>query len=76
MALGLLSEYAHDAAGSARLTAMAFSVTYTVAAFGPFIAGALMDALDSWTLVFALLGGVTLLQLITVPLLKQNIRVD
>ena len=76
MALGLLSEYAHDAAGSARLTAMAFSVTYTVAAFGPFVAGALMDAIDSWSLVFALLGGVTLLQLITVPLLKQNISVD
>lgn len=76
MALGLLSEYAHDAAGSARLTAMAFSVTYTVAAFGPFIAGALMDTIDSWTLVFALLSGVTLLQLITVPLLKQNVSVD
>ncbi len=76
MALGLLSEYAHDAAGSARLTAMAFSVTYTVAAFGPFIAGALMDAIDSWTLVFALLGGVTIVQLVTVPMLKQNVNVD
>jgi cyanate permease len=35
MALGLLSEYSVDAAASARLTAMAFFVTYTVAAFGP-----------------------------------------
>jgi CP family cyanate transporter-like MFS transporter len=76
MALGLLSEYARDAASSARLTAMAFSVTYSVAAFGPFIAGALMDAINSWTLVFSLLAVVTLAQLITVPLLKQNVSVD
>lgn len=76
MALGLLSEYARDAAGSARLTAMAFSVTYTVAAFGPFIAGAIMDTIDSWSLVFALLGGVTLAQLMAVPLLKRNVTID
>ena len=76
MALGLLSEYAHDAAGSARLTAMAFFVTYTVAAFGPFIAGALMDAINSWSLVFTLLAVVTVAQAVTVPLLKQNVSVD
>lgn len=76
MALGLLSEYAKDASGSARLTAMAFSITYTVAAFGPFVAGSLMDSIDSWTLVFALLGVVTLAQIATVPLLKKGVTVD
>ncbi|MGA0210067.1 MAG: CynX/NimT family MFS transporter, partial [Candidatus Nanopelagicales bacterium] len=76
MALGLLSEYAVDAAASARLTAMAFSVTYSVAAFGPFVAGAIMDALDSWTLVFAILAVVALVQLATVPRLKRGVSVD
>lgn len=75
MALGLLSEYAHDAAGSARLTAMAFSITYSVAAFGPFIAGALMDAIDSWELVYILMAIVTLAQFLTVPLLKKNVTI-
>jgi len=76
MALGLLSEYAPDAAGSARLTAMAFFVTYTVAAFGPFIAGALMDAVDSWPLVFSLLAGVALLQAVAALRLRRGVTVS
>jgi len=76
MSLGLLSDYASDAASSARLTAMAFSVTYTIAATGPFIAGVLMDTFDSWSLVFAILAGITVFQLATLPLLKQGMRVD
>lgn len=72
MSLGLLSEYAADAAGSARLTAMAFTVTYSVAAFSPFVMGAIMDALDSWTLVFSLLAAIALLQLPTVFYLRRN----
>lgn len=75
MALGLLSEYASDATAAARLTAMALSVTYTVAAFGPLLAGALMDAVDSWPLVFSILALVTVLQLATVPWLKQGRKV-
>lgn len=75
MSLGLLSEYADNAAASARLTAMAFFVTYSIAAFGPFIAGALMDAVDSWTLVFVLLAVVALAQLVAVPLLRRGARV-
>jgi CP family cyanate transporter-like MFS transporter len=76
MALGLLSEYSVDAASSARLTAMAFFVTYTVAAFGPFVAGAIMDAADSWPLVFSLLAGVALLQLFAALRLRKNVTVD
>lgn len=74
--LGLLSDYASDGASAARLTAMAFSVTYTVAAFGPFAAGLVMDTVQSWTLVFLLLAVVTLLQLLTVPFLKRRITID
>ena len=76
MSLGLLSDYASDGASAARLTAMAFSVTYTVAAFGPFAAGLVMDTVQSWTLVFLLLAVVTLLQLLTVPFLKRRITID
>ncbi|MFL2925541.1 MAG: CynX/NimT family MFS transporter, partial [Actinomycetes bacterium] len=72
MSLGMLSEYAADAAGSARLTAMAFTITYTSAAFSPFVIGAIMDAVDSWTLVFSLLAGVTLLQLPAVFFLHRG----
>ena len=67
MGLALLSEWAHDGPGSARLTAMAFSVTYLTASFGPLIAGALLDAYDSWPLVYALLALVCLVQLATDP---------
>lgn len=76
MALGLLSEYAPDAAGSARLTAMAFFVTYTVAAFGPFAAGALMDAVNSWSLVFTMLAVVSLLQAVAALRLRRDALID
>jgi len=76
MALGLLSEYSLDAPAAARLTAMAFFVTYTVAAFGPFIAGAVMDSADSWTLVFGLLAGVAALQGIATLFLRRDVTVD
>ena len=72
MSLGLLSEYAADAAGSARLTAMAFTITYTSAAFSPFVMGAIMDAVDSWTLVFSLLAIIALLQMPAVFFLRRG----
>jgi len=72
MSLGLLSEYATDAAGSARLTAMAFTITHTLSAFSPFVMGAIMDAVNSWTLVFSLLAGITLLQLPAVFFLRRG----
>ncbi len=74
MSLGLLSEYAEDAAGAARLTAMAFFVTYTVAASGPFIAGLLMDTFASWAVVYSLLAGVTMLKLVTVPMFRKGAK--
>ena len=76
MTLGLLSEYSRDYAGAARLTAMAFFITYTVAAAGPLIAGALLDFFDSWPLVFTVLGVAALLQLLTVLPLRRNVYVD
>jgi CP family cyanate transporter-like MFS transporter len=75
MALALLSEFAADAAGSARLTAMAFFVTYLAAAGGPFVAGWLLDRFASWSLVFALLACVAAAQLLTVPALRRGVVV-
>lgn len=76
MALGLLSEYSVDAPASARLTAMAFFMTYTVAAFGPFAAGAIMDIADSWSLVFTLLAVVAILQGVATTQLRRDITVE
>ena len=76
MLLGLLSEYSKDAAGAARLTAMVFFITYTVAAAGPLVAGVLLDYFDSWPLVFTILAGVAALQLLTVLPLRRNVHVD
>jgi CP family cyanate transporter-like MFS transporter len=72
MTLGLLSEYSKDSASAARLTAMVFFITYTIAAAGPLIAGTLLDFFDSWSLVFTFLGGAALLQLLTVIPLRRG----
>jgi CP family cyanate transporter-like MFS transporter len=76
MTLGLLSEYSKDSFSAARLTAMAFFITYTIAAAGPLIAGALLDFFDSWSLVFTILGVAALLQLLTVVPLRRGVHVD
>ncbi|MBK9741119.1 MAG: MFS transporter [Actinobacteria bacterium] len=75
MGLALLSEFAGDAHGSARLTAMAFFGTYLLAAVGPFTAGVLMDTFDSWQLVYTLLAVVLLAQLVTIPALRRGVHV-
>lgn len=72
MSLGLLSEYAADEAAAVRLTAMVFSVTFIVSSFGPFLAGIIMDVVGSWTLVYASLAIIVLLQLMAVPPLRKN----
>jgi CP family cyanate transporter-like MFS transporter len=76
MGLALLSEYAVDAAASARLTAMAFSITYLCAAMGPLIAGALLDRFDSWPLIFTLLAVVSLAQFATIPALRRGVHIN
>jgi len=63
MGLAMLSEFAADAAASARLTAMAFAVTYLLAAIGPALAGALLDTVGSWTLLYVALAVIALAQL-------------
>lgn len=74
--LGMLSEYAASPSAATRLTAMALSVTFIVAAFGPFMAGVVMDLVDSWSLVFLLLSAVALLQLLAVMPLRRGLAID
>lgn len=72
--LSMLSEFTLDPQSSARLTAMAFSITYLVAAIGPTLAGALLDAAGSWALVYVVLAVIAMLQLpFLLPLRKGTV---
>ncbi|MFL6165394.1 MAG: CynX/NimT family MFS transporter [Ornithinibacter sp.] len=68
LGLALLVRYAKLPRDSARLTAMAFLVSYTIAAFGPTTMGAVEDVTGS----FAVLWG--LLALVAVPQLVFSLR--
>jgi CP family cyanate transporter-like MFS transporter len=72
--ISMLSEFSPDAPSAARLTAMAFAITYLLAAIGPTIAGALLDAAGSWTLVYVVLAIVALAQIpVLLPLRKGTV---
>ncbi len=72
--LSMLSEFSPDAPSASRLTAMAFAVTYLLAAVGPAVAGAILDAAGSWTLVYVVLAVIALLQLpALLPLRKGTV---
>lgn len=76
MTLGLLSEYSHDSPSAARLTAMTFFITYTVAAFGPFFSGVLLDVFNSWQMVFSALAVIALAQMLFVVPLRHGATVN
>lgn len=71
----LLAEYANDAAGAARLTAMVFFVVYTIAAVGPVMIGVLLEALDSWPVAYTLLAVLAAAQALTVAPLRRGVTV-
>ena len=73
LGLVLLSEYAENAAGAARLTAMAFFVSYSLAALGPLLTGVLLQVWDSWPLVYGFLAVVSLGQVIAALPLKRGL---
>ena len=76
MMLGLLSEYSTGPLSAARLTAMGFFITYSVAAIGPFFSGVLLDTFESWTIVFSVVAVIALTQLFFVRPLRRNVAVD
>lgn len=75
MGLALLSRWAADPAASNRLTAMAYSVTYLLAAFGPLLAGAVLDASGSFTIVYLTLALIGIVQFATIPALRNDVIV-
>ena len=64
--LVLLVDYASTPGGAARLTAMVFSMSYTVASVGPMVFGALRDATGGFTIPWALLSALAALQLVLI----------
>ena len=75
IALAMLSEYSRDGASSARLTAMAFSVTFLVAALGPLLTGVVLEWSGSWTVVYLLLAIVCAAQLPPIARLRRGITI-
>jgi CP family cyanate transporter-like MFS transporter len=73
--LTLLAESPADAAASARLTAMAYSVTYIVAAIGPLTAGGLLDVTGSWPALYLALVATCLLRFVAIIPLRRGARV-
>lgn len=73
MTLSLLSEYGADIPASARLTAMVFFVTYTVAATGPIVSGFLFELTQSWTSSFLILAISLAAQVIFVAPLRRGV---
>lgn len=72
--LSMLAEFVDGPAASARLTAMAFTMTYLLAAAGPALAGVLLDLTGSWIAVYVILAAVALTQIPPmIPLRKGTI---
>ena len=63
LALVLLVDYAQTPAGSGRLTAMTFFVSYTIASFGPTVTGALRDLTGDFHAIWLLMALLTLVQM-------------
>ncbi len=72
LALVKLVDYAPTPAASARLSALVFLVSYSTAALGPFLFGAVHDATDGFTVPFGCLLLVATVQLTLVPRLRPG----
>jgi CP family cyanate transporter-like MFS transporter len=74
LALVLLVDYAETPAGSGRLTAMTFFVSYTIASFGPTVTGALRDLTGDFEVIWLLMALMTLVQIALVLRMKPGLR--
>jgi CP family cyanate transporter-like MFS transporter len=72
LGLALLVDYAPDPARSAGLTAMAFLISYSIAATGPLLLGALRDATGGFRVPFLVLLATAILQLGVVTRLRPG----
>jgi CP family cyanate transporter-like MFS transporter len=74
LALVLLVDYAETPAGSGRLTAMTFFVSYTIASFGPTVTGALRDLTGDFTVIWLLMAMMMLVQIALVLQMKPSLH--
>jgi len=74
IALVLLVDYAETPAGSGRLTAMTFFVSYTIASFGPTVTGALRDLTGDFTVIWLLMALMVLVQIVLGLQMKPGLR--
>jgi CP family cyanate transporter-like MFS transporter len=73
LALVLLVDYAETPAGSGRLTAMAFFVSYTIASFGPTATGALRDLTGDFHAIWVLMALMMLVQIALATQMKPGL---
>src|SRR5450631_283744 len=73
LALVLLVDYADSPAGSGRLTAMTFFVSYTIASFGPTVMGALRDLTGSFAVIWLLMALLALVQIVLATRMKPGL---
>lgn len=73
LALVLLVDYAETPAGSGRLTAMTFFVSYTIASFGPTVTGGLRDLTGGFEAIWLFLAFLTVLQMALAMQMKPNL---
>jgi len=71
--LVLLVDYAKTPAGSGRLTAMAFFVSYTIASFGPTVTGALRDLTGDFHVIWLLMSLMMLVQMALAMQMKPGL---
>jgi MFS transporter, CP family, cyanate transporter len=74
LALVLLVDYAETPAGSGRLTAMTFFVSYTIASFGPTVTGALRDLTGSFQVIWLLMAVMMLVQIALALQMRPDLR--
>ncbi len=74
LALVLLVDYAETPAGSGRLTAMAFFVSYTIASLGPTVTGALRDLTGSFRVIWLLMAVMMLVQIALALQMRPGLR--
>jgi len=63
LGLVLLVDYAETPAGSGRLAAMAFFMSYTIASFGPTVSGALRDLTGDFHVIWLVMAALMLVQM-------------
>ena len=73
LALVLLVDYAETPAGSGRLTAMTFFVSYTIASFGPTVTGALRDFTGNFHVIWLLMSLLMLVQMALATQMKPGL---